>query len=115
MLEPAALRLQKKFDNWDDVVINWLDGYAYASSIPIRSVEETDYTSRKNVYEKLVADQKESDPLFDDNLFHTEIIPLGTITYDSLMDEIKPKKTARTKAVIKKKKQQGKDSEEVTQ
>ena len=69
-------------------------------SVPIRSVEETDYTSRKNVYEKLVADQKESDPLFDDNLFHTEIIPLGTITYDSLMDEIKPKKTARTKAVM---------------
>ncbi len=115
VLEPAALRLQKKFDNWDDVVINWLDSYAYASSVPIRSVEETDYPIRKNVYEKLVADQKESDPLFDDNLFHTEIIPLGTITYDSLMDEIKPKKTARTKAVIKKKKQQGKDSEEVTQ
>lgn len=105
LLEPAALRLQKKFTSWDDVVTNWLDGYAYASSIPIRSVEKTDYTNRKDVYEKLVLEQKESDPLFDNKLFNTEIIPLGTVTYDSLMDEIKPQQTShkKTKAVTQKK------------
>lgn len=116
LLEPAASRLRKNFDNWDDVVTNWLDGYAYASSIEIRSIEKTDYTNRQEIYQKLVTDQKDSDPLFNDKLFEEDIIPLGTVSYDSLMEEIKP--TAKTKKkqnkASGKKMSQGKDSEEKT-
>ncbi len=116
LLEPAASRLRTKFNNWDDVVTNWLDGYAYASSIEIRSIEKTDYTNRQEIYQKLVTDQKDSDPLFNDKLFEEDIIPLGTVSYDSLMEEIKP--AAKTKKKQNKtsggKMSSGKDSEEKT-
>lgn len=116
LLEPAASRLQKSFDNWDDVVNNWLDGYAYASSIEIRSIEKTDYTNRQEIYQKLLSEQKDSDLLFDNKLFQGDLIPLGTVSYDSLMEEIKT--TSKTKKkqnkTSEKKMSQGKDSEEKT-
>lgn len=116
LLEPAASRLQKSFDNWDDVVNNWLDGYAYANSIEIRSIEKTDYTNRQEIYQKLLSEQKDSDPLFDNKLFQEDLIPLGTVSYDSLMEEIKT--TSKTKKkqnkTSEKKMSQGKDSEEKT-
>lgn len=89
LLEPAASRLQKSFTNWNDVITNWLDGYAYASSIAIRSVQTTDYNNRQEIYQKLLSEQKDVDPLFDNKLFQEDIIPLGTVSYDSLMKEIK--------------------------
>lgn len=116
LLEPAAQKIKKEFDNWNDVVYNWLDGYAYSNSIQIRSIEKTDYTNRREIYEKLVNDQTDRDPLYDDNLFHEDIISLGTVTYKNLMNEIKPKKK-NTKKSVKIKNQTNKkrkDSEEKT-
>lgn len=116
LLQPAATELQKSFDNWDDVVSNWLDGYAYSSSIEIRSIEKTDYTNRQEIYQKLLSEQKDTDPLFDNNLFQEDIIPLGTVSYDSLMEEIKttPKTKKKQNKASEKKMSQGKDSEEKT-
>ena len=117
VLEPSASRLRKSFDNWDDIVNNWLDGYAYSSAIEIRSIEKTDYTSRQEIYQKLLSEQKDTDPLFDNKLFEEDIIPLGTVSYDSLMEEIKttPKAKKKQNTASEKKMSQGKDSEEKTQ
>jgi hypothetical protein len=78
MIEPAAKKLQKNFNNWEDVVKNWLDGYRLAASIPLESVEETDYDKRWNIYLSLVEGQEEKGVLYDDTLFTTEIIPLSS-------------------------------------
>lgn len=116
VLEPAVIRLRKNFDNWDDVVNNWLDGYAYASSIEIRSIEKTDYTNRQEIYKKLVSEQKDTDPLFDNKLFQEDIIPLGTVSYNSLIEELKttPKTKKKQNKTSPKKMSQRKDSEEKT-
>jgi hypothetical protein len=76
MIEPAARKLQKNFDNWEDVVRNWLDGYGLSASIPLESVEETDCDKRWSIYQSLVEQQEEKGILYDDSLFDTEVIPI---------------------------------------
>lgn len=92
VIEPAAIRLQKQFDSWEEVIKNWLDGYCLSASVPIESVEKTDYDNRMEVYETLVSEQEQRGILYDDSLFDTEIILIEGISYQSIMDELNTEK-----------------------
>lgn len=76
VMEPAVKKLQKNFTNWEDVVRNWLDGYALSESISLNSTEGTDYDKRWNIYLSLVDGQEQKGVLYDDSLFDAEIIPI---------------------------------------
>ncbi len=91
VLEPAAKMLQKKFDGWDDVIMNWLDGYALSASVD-RDAAGNDYEKRLEIYHTLQDGQKEKGSLYDDALFQEEILTLQEASYDELMKELPNKK-----------------------
>ncbi len=88
LIEPAARRLQEKFQSWEQVITNWLDGYALYAVIDTEQ-PDNDYQKRKEVYEKLVEQQKQAGVLYDDDLFQEEIVPLTNCTYKTLFQELK--------------------------
>ena len=88
LIEPAARRLQEKFQSWEQVITNWLDGYALYAVIDTEQ-PDNDYQKRKEVYEKLVEQQKQAGVLYDDDLFQEEIVPLTDCTYKTLFQELK--------------------------
>lgn len=88
LIEPAARRLQEKFQSWEQVIANWLDGYALYAVIDTEQLDN-DYQKRKEVYEKLVEQQKQAGVLYDDDLFQEEIVPLTNCTYKTLFQELK--------------------------
>lgn len=115
MIEPAAGKLRKQFTSWEDVIMNWLDGYALAASVDLDE-QDNDYEKRRQVYLSLVEQQEQKGILYDDMLFQTEIKPLAAVSYTSILQEIKSDKKQtqekkNPKKVTRKKKQQ-KDSEE---
>lgn len=91
VLEPAAKMLQKKFDGWDDVIMNWLDGYALSAAVD-RDAAGNDYEKRLEIYHTLQDEQKEKGSLYDDTLFQEEILTLQEASYDELMKELPNKK-----------------------
>lgn len=107
MIEPAAKKLKKQFDNWDDVIMNWLDGYALAAAIDLEQ-SNNDYETRKKVYESLVAQQSEKGPLYDDSLFSSDIVPLSDVSYQTILEELEPAKKKKNQG---KKEQKGKKEE----
>lgn len=116
MIEPAAQNLKEQFDNWEDVIMNWLDGYALSASIDLQE-SGNDYEKREEVYQSLVNEQKEKGTLYDDSLFQTEIIPLSDTSYTTIMEEVKTKKKSKNQDKKNTKKgnkakQQDADSEE---
>lgn len=96
LLEPAAKRLRKNFDNWDDVQNNWLDGYCLFANVD-RKAAGNDYINRKTIYETIKEEQPENNILYDDTLFTQEIIPLNGVSYKEIMKEIAPKKEKKNK------------------
>lgn len=117
MIEPAAIKLKDNFDNWEDVIMNWLDGYALYASVDLEA-SDNDYEKRKQVYDSLVSKQEKKGTLFDDSLFRKDIVPLSGISYTSLVEEIKQEKKSEkkqqktTKKKNKKEKLKETDSEE---
>lgn len=92
LLEPAARKLQKKFDGWDDVITNWLDGYALSAAVD-RDAADNDYEKRQEIYRTLQEEQKEKGALYDEALFQEEILPLQEASYQEMMEELKSKET----------------------
>lgn len=103
IMEPAAEKLKENFDNWDDVIANWLDGYALYAAID-QSISGNDYEQRKQVYDQLVAEQEKKGVLYDDSLFQQEIVPLSTISYTELLDELNQAEKQQKKEQSKKSK-----------
>lgn len=93
IIEPAAKKLQKRFTSWEEVQMNWLDGYALWAEVDMDE-QENEYLKRKEVYESLVAGQEENGLLYDDSLFSTEIIPVEGHSYKDLFGEVKSSKKA---------------------
>ncbi len=100
LIEPAAVKLKKQFDSWDDVQQNWLDGFCLYAAID-RKLNGNEYINRKTIYEKLKKDQPQNGALYDDALFQEKIIPLSSVSYRTILDEVAKKKP--------KKKKKGKD------
>lgn len=110
MIEPAAEKLKEQFDSWEDVVMNWLDGYALAAAVDLEQ-PGNDYEARKEIYTSLVEGQKEKGALYDDSLFRTEIVPLSDTSYAAIMKEVQKKKTEKKKTEKKKtNKKKGKEN-----
>lgn len=114
VIEPAARKLQKKFTSWEDVQMNWLDGYAWWAEI---DTDDEKYLERKTAYEEVVANQETEGLLYDDSLFGQEIVPLKDVSYKDLFAEVKTKKAkaatgsaigAATGSAIKKRKKKAK-------
>lgn len=89
LIEPAAQKLAKKFDNWEDVQQNWLDGYALYAAIDAENPAGTDYEVRLKKYEELKGAQDKDQLLYDDSLFTTEIMPLSGVSADTILAEVK--------------------------
>lgn len=86
LIEPAAKKLRKNFTNWEEVQNNWLDGYCFFADVD-RNKSHTDYTNRKALYEQLQKEQQETDLLYDDTLFTKELIPVSSVSYQTLLKE----------------------------
>lgn len=95
LLEPAAKKLKKNFDNWEDVQNNWLDGYCLFANVD-RKASGNDYINRKTIYETIKEEQTEENLLYDDTLFVQEIIPLDGISYKEIMQQIAPEKQGKS-------------------
>ena len=96
VMEPAIRKCRENFASWDEVQNNWLDGYCLFATID-RKVANTDYTVRKNLYQELKKEQKEGQPLYDDQLFQQEVKPLPGYSFQKVMKEGLPaKKPAAT-------------------
>lgn len=122
VIEPAARKLQKKFTSWEDVQMNWLDGYAWWAEI---DTDDGKYLERKEAYEEVVANQETEGLLYDDSLFVQDIVPIKDVSYKDLFAEVKTKKAkaatgsaiegvsgAATGSAIKKKKKKSKAATE---
>lgn len=92
LIEPAAKKLQKKFTSWEDVQMNFLDGFAWWAQIDL-SEEDNDYEKRKSVYEEIVANQETEGLLYDDSMFTEEIVPIADVSYKTILSEVKVKKS----------------------
>ncbi len=88
LIEPAAGKLAEKFDNWDDVQQNWLDGYALYAAIDAEHPAGTDYEVRQKKYEELKEIQKKGAELYDDSLFTTGVLPLPGVSADAILAEL---------------------------
>ena len=86
LIEPAAKKLKAKFTSWEEVQNNWLDGYCLFADVD-REASNTDYTNRLALYKTLEREQTESDLLYDDSLFTSEIIPISGVSYRTLLKE----------------------------
>lgn len=111
MIEPAAKKLKTQFDNWDDVIMNWLDGYALAATIELEQ-PGNDYEKRKAVYQSLIDGQQEKGILYDDSMFQAELIPLSDTSYRSILGEVKKKSASGDKKKEDKEKQQETERED---
>lgn len=96
LTEPAAAKLRKKFTSWEEVQNNWLDGFCLFACID-RDASNTDYTNRKALYESLVREQPEDNPLYDDSLFTEEIITIPDVSYQTILEELKEDTNASKK------------------
>lgn len=85
LLEPAAAILQENFSSWDEAYENYLDGYHWWAR---ENVLDTDVweTSRGQRYLRMK--NGEDAAIFDDSLFHKEIIPVPGLTWTDLCGEI---------------------------
>ena len=88
LIEPAAQQLAKKFDNWEDVQQNWLDGYALYAAIDAENPTGTDYEVRLKKYEELKEAQNKEKKLYDDSLFTEGIVPLSGMNADTILAEV---------------------------
>ena len=88
--------------------------YVYNKLVRDKIPENISLSGRKCNY-KILNDKDYLQEL-DNKLFEEDIIPLGTVSYDSLMEEIKttPKAKMKQNKASEKKMSQGKDSEEKT-
>ncbi len=112
MIEPAATRLQKHFESWEEVVTNWLDGYALYATIDLEE-SGNDYENRKAIYQSLVDEQDDKGILYDDTLFDTKIEPIEAVSYKTILKEIQKEKKSQKKQ--KKQKQSEKTNSEEEQ
>lgn len=87
LIEPAARKIAEKFDNWEDVQQNWLDGYALYAAIDAENPAGTDYEVRQKKYEELKEAQNKETELYDDGLFTAEILPLSGVSADTILAE----------------------------
>ncbi|MCD7825593.1 MAG: DUF1266 domain-containing protein [Clostridiaceae bacterium] len=94
LIEPAAKKLKKHFDNWEDVQMNWLDGYCLYATVD-RDADGNDYTNRKTIYEKIRDSQPDNEILYDDSMFSGDIIPLQDLSYKTILKELSAKSTAK--------------------
>lgn len=88
LIEPAAQKLVEKFDNWEDVQQNWLDGYALYAAIDAENPAGTDYEARMKKYGELKEAQNKDQLLYDDSLFTVEIVPLSGVSADTVLAEV---------------------------
>ncbi len=93
LIEPAAAKLKQHFKNWEEVQNNWMDGFCLFANVD-REAANTDYTNRKALYQKLLDAQDKNHPLYDDNLFTEEIIPVSGITYQTILEELEEEEKA---------------------
>lgn len=110
MIEPAASCLKKHFDSWDEVITNWLDGYALYAAIDLDAAGN-DYENRKAIYQTLVEEQDSKGILYDDSMFENEIVPLETTSYKTILKEIQTKEKKNKQK--KQNKQEQNQSEEI--
>lgn len=96
LIEPAAQKLVEKFDNWDDVQMNWLDGYALYAAIDAENPAGTDYEARLNKYEELKKAQSKDHLLYDDSLFAAEIVPLSGVSGEAILAEVAEQENPET-------------------
>lgn len=82
LLEPPAAILQENFSSWDEAYENYLDGYHWWAR---ENVLDTDVweTSRGQRYLRMK--NGEDAAIFDDSLFHKEIIPVPGFDLDRFM------------------------------
>lgn len=93
VIEPAAVKLKSRFSSWDDVQMNWMDGYALYASIDATKGGDNAYVDRVGAYATLKKSDSasSSEPvgqkkyLFDDNLFQQDIVPLSAVTAESVL------------------------------
>lgn len=112
LIEPAAQNLAKKFDNWDDVQQNWLDGYALYANIDAENPAGTDYEVRLKKYEELKENQNKDQLLYDDSLFTAEIVPLSGVSADAILAEVKAQEDTDTTKTANKTKESNQKSTE---
>lgn len=99
LIEPAARKIAGKFDNWDDVQQNWLDGYALYAAIDAENPAGTDYEVRMKKYEELKEAQNKEQKLYDDSLFTAGIVPISGVSADTILAEVAEQKdTEATKS-----------------
>lgn len=96
LIEPAAQKLVEKFDNWDDVQMNWLDGYALYAAIDAENPAGTDYEVRMNKYKELKGAQNKDHLLYDDSMFTTAIVPLSGVNGDTILAEVAEQENPET-------------------
>lgn len=96
MIEPAAKRLQKHFTSWEEVITNWLDGYALYAAIDLEE-SGNDYENRMAVYQSLVEQQESKGILFDDSLFQVELVPISSVSYKTILKELQTEKKQNKK------------------
>ncbi len=102
LIEPAARTLSKKFNNWEDVQKNWLDGYAQHATLDAENPVGTDLEVRQKKYEELKKNQRKNQPLYDDSLFGAEILPLSGVNADTLLAEVTAAEDAQQKDITQK-------------
>lgn len=109
LIEPAARNLSEKFDHWEDVQKNWLDGYALHATLDAENPTGTDLEVRWKKYEELKKNQRKKQPLYDDSLFDKEILTLPGVNADTLLAEAAEED--RQKDMTKKETDQEKDGQ----
>ena len=65
LMEPVVSQLKFRFNDWDEAVDNYLDGYCFWSRTD-PALSNTEYTTRKKSYNEL---KKANPGLYDDSLF----------------------------------------------
>ncbi len=72
LVRPMAEKMQASFSSWDEANDNYLDGYAYWSRTDV-TLEDTEYTRRKQVFAKFREMEKTEGTLYYEELWDTPI------------------------------------------
>jgi len=91
LIEPAAELIKEQFISWEEVWQNYLDSYAWWCAKMDLEKDEEEYAKRLAVYENLKTAENVENPLFDNNLFVSKILPVEGISYEDLLTDYQPK------------------------
>lgn len=85
LVQPAAQFLKDTFSTWEEVQMNWLDGYAWWAEVDPET--DSEYLKRLEIYQTLATEQVGGQPLYDESLFSTDIQLIDGLSYEDLVAE----------------------------